>query len=328
MHKICLIKTSPLIRLERLEQHLGGSHTILLKRDDIGGIGGGGNKLRKLEHSVAKALQQGCDTLITFGALQSNHARLTAAVAAYCGLDCALILNKRVDRQDAFYTESGNLLLNNLFGADAYVLEADQDPLAYADNVKEKLKKQGRKPYVVPFGGSDSLGALGYVDCVEEVAQQIKGQELRVDHIVHASGSGGTQAGLIVGSERWLRGAQVRGISVLAQAAALQETVHHIANGARERLELPLHKDRKSVVVDDRFIDGGYGAVSEQTLEAVRLMATIEGVLLDPVYTGKAFAGFLHLLQTREIPKNETVIFLHTGGMPGIFAYTPAFRAA
>lgn len=328
MPKIHLVDTTPLIALNRLEQHLGGKHTILLKRDDIGGVGGGGNKLRKLEYSVAEALAQGCDTLITFGALQSNHARLTAAVAAHCGLDCVLILSKRVARQDTFYTESGNVLLNDLLGAEIHVLEDDEDPLARADEIKDALVQQGRKPYVIPFGGSDALGALGYADCAQEIARQAEGKGIRVDHIVHASGSGGTQAGLIAGCERSLTGARVHGISVLAQAPALQETVHTIANGARERLGLPLGETATDVIVEDGFIDGGYGVVNEQTLDAVRLLAETEGILLDPVYTGKAFAGLLHLLRTEEIPQGDTVVFLHTGGMPGIFAYTSAFKAA
>lgn len=314
--------------MERLEAHLGGHHMILIKRDDVGGLGGGGNKLRKLEYSVAEALRRGCDTLITFGALQSNHARLTAAVAAHCGLACVLILSKRVDRHDMFYAESGNLLLNNLLGAEIHVLDADRDPLVYADELKDGLAGRGRKAYVIPFGGSDALGALGYVDCAEEIGRQAGRHDIRSGHIVHASGSGGTQAGLIVGCERLPVAMRVHGISVLAQAPALKDTVRGLAEGVRSLLGIAPGEDEESIVVEDGFIGDGYGAVNTETLDAVRLLAKTEGILLDPVYTGKAFAGLLHLLRAQEIPRGDAVVFVHTGGMPGLFAYTPAFMAA
>jgi len=320
--RLSLAGPSPLIRLERLGRALGGID-LYIKRDDLGSIGGGGNKLRKLEFSVAQALAEGCDTLITFGALQSNHARLSAAVAAQQGLRCELILNRKVPRATLHYEQGGNLALDRIFGADLHVLAADDDPLAFCDARVQALKAEGRKPYVIPFGGSDALGAIGYAECVTELVSQAAEAGIAIDRLYHGSGSGGTQAGLMLGAQRHGATFAIQGISVLNKQEALANIVHGILAQARERLALsPV---AATAQVDDQYVGPGYGIPDARTHQAIELMARTEGVVLDPVYTGKAFAGLVGHVREKRVAPGETIVFLHTGGLPGVFAYADAF---
>lgn len=321
--RLALAGPSPLMRLERLGRELGIN--LYIKRDDLGAIGGGGNKLRKLEYSVALALADGCDTLITFGALQSNHARLSAAVAARQGLRCELILNRKVPRATVHYEQSGNLALDRIFGAQLHVLAADYDPLAFCATRMQALKAEGRKPYVVPFGGSDALGAIGYAECVTELVSQAADAGITIDRLYHGSGSGGTQAGLLLGAQRHDAAFSIQGISVLNNQAALTTIVQGILEQARQRLTLS--PSTASIDIDDQYVGPGYGIPDARTHEAIELMARTEGVVLDPVYTGKAFAGLLGHVRQKRIASGETVVFLHTGGLPGVFAYADAFGA-
>lgn len=322
--RLSLAGPSPLIRLERLGRELGGIN-LYMKRDDLGGIGGGGNKLRKLEYSVAQAQAEGCDTLITFGALQSNHARLSAAVAARQGLRCELILNRKVPRATVHYEQGGNLALNRIFGAALHILAADDDPLAFCEARVQALKAEGQKPYVIPFGGSDALGAIGYAECVTELIDQAADAGITVDRLYHGSGSGGTQAGLLLGVQRHAATFEVQGISVLNNKEALANIIQGILAQAQERLALPAVATRAQV--DDQYVGPGYGIPDARTHEAIELMARTEGVVLDPVYTGKAFAGLLDHVRDKRVAVGETIVFLHTGGLPGVFAYADAFGA-
>ncbi len=325
LDRLVLAGPSPLIRLDRLGRELGGIN-LYIKRDDLGGIGGGGNKLRKLEYSVAQALAEGCDTLITFGALQSNHARLTAAVAARQGLRCELILNRKVPRATVHYEQGGNLALDRIFGAALHVLAADDDPLAFCATRVQALTTEGRKPYVIPFGGSDALGAIGYAECVTELTAQATDAGITIDRLYHGSGSGGTQAGLLLGAQRHNAPFAVQGISVLNNKEALANIVQGILAQARERLGLP--PVATTAQVDDQYVGPGYGIPDARMHEAIELMARTEGVVLDPVYTGKAFAGLVGHVRDKRVAPGETIVFLHTGGMPGVFAYADAFGPA
>jgi len=318
--RIKLLDRTPLTPLKRLSAILGID--LYIKRDDIGATGGGGNKLRKLEFIVAQALEQGCDTLITFGALQSNHARLTAAVAARFGLACHLILSRKVPRSGPHYEGGGNLVLDALFGATLHSLSAEEDPLAYCEGLKADLGKQGAKPYVVPFGGSDARGAIGYIACVQEIVEQAREEAIEVDHLVHASGSGGTQAGLLLGGRLHAASFDIQGISVLHTTTDLKPIVQDIVDDACNLLEMAPARDETPVQIDDRFVGRGYGLIDADVQNALKRMAGSEGILLDPVYTGKAFAGLLKRAQEGVYEKGSTVVFLHTGGLPGLFAYS------
>lgn len=316
---------TPLTEHPRIARRMGNGVRFFIKRDDFGEIGGGGNKLRKLEFALGLARQQSADTLVTFGALQSNHARLTAAVAARAGLRCELVLSKRVPRSDAAYEGSGNMLLMKLFGARLHLLEANDDPSAYAAGLMQRLQSAGRKPYLIPFGGSDALGAVGYSRCALEICEQMRSHDLPVGHVVVASGSGGTQAGLVAGFHAAGSRAQVHGVSVLHPAERLRDIVGELVHEACSVMQLDAPSPDR-ISVDDRFVGEGYGLPNRQTLEAIRDMALGDGVLLDPVYTGKAFAGLLQSADEGLFTGASSVVFVHTGGLPGLFAYASEFR--
>lgn len=323
--RIQLAGPSPLSELRNLSNVLNGVR-VFIKREDLGYLGCGGNKLRKLECLVAEALAQGCDTLISFGALQSNHARTVSAVAASLSLECELILSRKVPRASPFYELSGNLLLENLFGAKLHVLEALDDVQAVAAARIASLKAQGRKPFVIPFGGSDALGAIGYSSCIKELKDQSDSSGLRIDHLYHASGSGGTQAGLLLGNQLHQTDFPICGISVMHNANTLHQIVGDIRKQANDHIGLSLKPTDQAIVVDDRFVGPGYGIPDERTLEALRLIGNLEGIALDPVYTGKALAGLICHVREGQIKEGQNVVFLHTGGLPGLFAYTDAFN--
>lgn len=317
---------TPIEKLERLSRHLGGPN-IYIKRDDLTGLAGGGNKTRKLEFLVAEALAQGADTLVTVGAVQSNHCRLTLAAAAKEGLRCRLILEQRVPNS---YDPkaSGNIFLFDLLGAEQVtVVDAGTDLAAAMKRIAAELAAIGRKAYLIPGGGSNPLGALGYVACAQEILAQTFDMGLRVDQILCTSGSAGTHAGLLVG----LIGAQVAipltGINVRRQRAEQEANVHALAQQTAALLGLAGGVPRASVVALDEWVGPGYSIPSPEMVEAVRLVARLEGVLLDPVYTGKAMAGLIALVARRHFERDANVLFVHTGGSPALFAYQDALRA-
>ncbi len=317
---------TPIQKLERLSAHLGGPQ-IWIKRDDLTGLAGGGNKTRKLEFLVADALAQGADTLITVGAVQSNHCRLTLAAAAAEGLKCRLVLEQRVAgsyRKAA----SGNNFLFDLLGAETLaIVEGGSDLSGAMQGEAEKLKALGRKGYVIPGGGSNALGAMGYVVCAREIMAQSLDMGVAFDEIVVASGSAGTHAGLLIGFTAANAGVPLTGLNVRRPRAEQEGNVHKLAVEAAAFAGLPA-PSRESVVALDQWVGPGYSLPSDEMVEAVRLFARLEGVLLDPVYTGKAAAGLIWLARRGHFKRDANVLFVHTGGAPSLFAYQDTLASA
>jgi L-cysteate sulfo-lyase len=305
---------TPLEELPRLSRALGGPR-LWVKRDDQTGLAGGGNKTRKLEFTVGEALRQGADTLVTLGAVQSNHARQTAAAAAACGLRCVLVL-----RGHPPPVATGNLLLDHLLGA-RIVFAGGQTREQAAEEVVAEERAAGHRPFLVPVGASDEHGAPGYVAAMEELAAQCRELRLRVDRIVFASSSFGTQAGLCVGARALGFGAQLAAIAIDSTAAELRAGVARIARLTQRRLGLPESIEPGDVVGHDAYLGGGYAVLGEPEKEAIRLTARTQGILLDPVYTGRAMAGLIDLVRRGEFGSDETVLFWHTGGSAALFAY-------
>lgn len=305
---------TPLMQLDSLSSELGGP-SIWIKRDDLTGLATGGNKARKLEYLVADALDQGTTTLITTGAAQSNHARQTAAAAARYGLRCTLVLGGMAPRR-----RNGNLLLDDLLGAHLR-WAGDRDPYALMQEVAAEERAAGRAPYIIPAGGSNAIGAVGYVRAAEELAHQMRDRNLRIDHIVLPVGSAGTQAGLVAGARAYNLGARILGISVGGEAEALRATIVNLAMLTVAYLGLRFEIDPGHVQVNDAYIGAGYGVLGNGEREAIRLLARTEGLLLDPVYTGRAMAGLIDLIARGTFSKRETVLFWHTGGTAGLYAY-------
>lgn len=314
---------TPIQKLSRLSAHLGGPE-IWIKRDDLTGLAGGGNKTRKLEFLVADALAQGADTLITVGAVQSNHCRLTLAAAAHEGLKCHLVLEQRVPgsyKKDA----SGNNFLFDLMGAEGpTVVDGGADLNAIMKAVAADLTRKGRKSYIIPGGGSNALGALGYVVCAREILAQSLDMGMAFDEIVVASGSAGTHAGLLVGLTSASARIPLTGINVRRPRDEQEGNVHKLAveTAAFAGLTAP---PRTSVAALDEWVGPGYSLPTDEMVEAVRLFASLEGVLLDPVYTGKAAAGLIGLVRRGHFKADSKILFVHTGGAPSLFAYQPTF---
>lgn len=306
---------TPLEELPRLSGELGGPR-LFVKRDDQTGLALGGNKTRKLEFLLAEALQQGADTLVTAGAAQSNHCRQTAAAAARCGLGCVLVLS---GEQPA--DPDGNLLLDALCGASVvWVAERARREQVQLETC-ERLRTEGRRPYFVPYGGSSPTGVLGYAQAMAEVLAQ----GLDPDWMVFGTSSGGTQAGLLLGQRRTGYRGKVLGISIDESAAWLGERVSGLATEAAMKLGEPHRFTPADVLVDDSYCRAGYGVMTELEREAIGLCARLEGLLLDPVYTGRAAGGLLDLIRRGFFAKTDAVLFWHTGGQPALFA--DAYRA-
>ena len=315
---------TPLEPLPRLSAALGGPE-IWIKRDDLLGLAGGGNKTRKLEFLVADALAQGCDTLVTAGAMQSNHCRLTLAAAAKEGMRCRLVL-QRQGHEPYDSARTGNNFLYDLIGAECITtVEPHADTNAVIAEVVAELAREGRKGYPIPVGGSNALGALGYVSCGREIAQQSFDHGLAFDRIIVTSGSAGTHGGLLVGVQSANFDAPITGIAIARKQEAQAATVHTLATATAQLLELTPPK-RDAVLVRDEWLGPGYALPSEAMVEAVRMVAQLEGVLLDPVYSGKAMAGLIGLARAGELKRGERVLFLHTGGAPALFAFQRVLR--
>jgi D-cysteine desulfhydrase family pyridoxal phosphate-dependent enzyme len=300
--------------LPRLTQALGGPR-LFIKRDDQTGLATGGNKARKLEFTVAEALRQGADTLITVGGVQSNHCRQTAAAAARYGLRCIVVL-----RGHAPSAWNGNLLLNHLLGAQV-VFSGDRTREEVAEEVAKEQHAVGKHPYLIPVGASDEVGAVGFVAAIEELNDQVKAHKLHVDRVVFASSSAGTQAGLCVGAKAIGFKSQLAAIAIDCQREKLQTYVAEIALPMVRRLGLEMSFAPEEVVAYDGYLGAGYAIMGEPEREAIYLMARYEGILLDPVYTGRAMAGLIDLIRKGEFGKDETIVFWHTGGYAALFAY-------
>jgi D-cysteine desulfhydrase len=311
---------TPIEKLERLSALLGGPE-LYIKRDDLLGLAGGGNKTRKLEFLVADALAKGADTLITCGAVQSNHCRLTLAAAAKEGLKCRLVLEERVANSydpDA----SGNNFLFRLLGVEAVrVVKTGVDLAAEMQKVADEVAALGRKAYVIPGGGSNALGALGYVSCAEEILAQTHDLGLRLDHIVCASGSTGTHAGLICGLVGNNSQIPLTGINVRRPRQEQEPNVHKLAQETAALLGIPGGIPRDAITALGDWVGPGYSLPTPEMVEAVRMLAQVEGILLDPVYTGKAMAGLIALVRRGTFKAGQRVLFVHTGGAPALYAY-------
>ena len=318
---------TPLEKLANLSRHLGGPE-IWIKRDDCTVMATGGNKVRKLEWLVGEAQAQGATHLVTQGAVQSNHVRQTAAVAARFGMKCTALLEHRIDTNDRDYLNSGNVLLDRLFDTAIEYRPGGADMNAEAEAKGEALRAAGERAYVIPGGGSNRVGALGYVSCAQELMQQVDEMGLRIDRVVTATGSAGTQAGLVVGLEGSNAGIPVLGIGVRLPKDRQEANVHHLAEATADYVGMRGGIARSAVVANCDYVGPGYGQPTPGMTEAVLMLARLEGVLLDPVYSGKAMAGLIDLIRKGEIRKGETVVFLHTGGAVGLFGYTGVFEQA
>jgi len=305
---------TPIERLDRLSKHLGGPE-IIIKRDDLTGLATGGNKTRKLEFLVAEALAKGCDHLVTTGGPQSNHCRQTAAAAAQYGLGCSLVLRGEHPQQI-----SGNLLLDELLGAHIY-WSSKEESSARTSEVTAELRSMNRKPYVIPLGGSNVVGATGYVKAMQELVLQLREENQNVDFIVFASSSGGTQAGLVLGAQLFGFHGQVLGISIDHPADALRTQVAALATATATHLGLEPHPIIEQVLVNDDYLGQGYAVVGELERDAIQLLAQHEGILLDPVYTGRAMGGLIDLIRWGAITRGQTVLFWHTGGTAALSAF-------
>jgi len=317
---------TPIQELNRLNADLGGVR-IFVKRDDFTAIGGGGNKLRKLEFLLGEAKAQGADTVITVGARQSNHARLTAAACAHAGFRCELVLLRTVPREDADYVNNGNILLDDLFGATVHDLPGGADVTALVAQRFEALARDGRKAYFAPVGGSSAVGCLGYVSCALEIEEQAKQMNVRFTHVITANGSSGTHGGLAAGFAASGRGAAFsKSYAVYHDAKKTHGITSEKARETLALLEPSASLNEDGILIDGNHRGEGYGIPTQGMVEAVRLMASKEGLLLDPVYSGKAFAGLLHDIRGGAYKSGDNVLFLMTGGVPGLFAYRSVFR--
>ncbi|MEJ2289680.1 MAG: D-cysteine desulfhydrase [Deinococcales bacterium] len=311
---------TPIEPLERLSAHLGGPN-LFIKRDDLLGLTAGGNKTRKLEFLVADALAQGADTLITTGAVQSNHCRLTLAAAVHEGLECRLVLEQRVPGSYDPGASGNNFLYRLLDVEKVTVVDAGTDLMAAMRREAEALEAEGRRAYVIPGGGSTPLGALGYVACAEEMLAQTFDMGLELDHIVTASGSGGTHAGLVAGIVGTNANVPITGISVRAEKAPQEERILDLARRTAELAGVRSEVRAEAVSVLDDYVGPGYSLPTDAMIEAVKLFASLEGILLDPVYTGKAAAGLIDLVRRGRFQRDDNVLFVHTGGSPALYAY-------
>lgn len=316
---------TPLERLDRLTRELGGPE-IWIKRDDCTGLSTGGNKTRKLEFLMAEAEAQGADMVMTQGATQSNHARQTAAFAAKLGMACHLLLEDRTGSDDVNYNHNGNVLLDHLHGATTEKRPGGGDMNAEMEAVADKFRAEGRKVYTIPGGGSNPTGALGYANCAQELIVQANDRSLAIDHIVHATGSAGTQAGLITGLKAMNANIPLLGIGVRAPKDKQEENVFKLACATAEKLGCAGVVRREDVVANCDYVGPGYGIPDDSTLQAIRMFAELEGILLDPVYSGKGAAGLIDLIRKGHFKKGERIVFLHTGGSAGLFGYTSYFE--
>ena len=315
---------TPLEPMANLSRLLDGPN-IWVKRDDCTGLAGGGNKTRKLEFLMADAEQQGADTIITQGAVQSNHARQTAAIAAKLGYECYLLLENRTGSDDPDFLANGNVLLDDIYNARLSDFPAGTDMNQEMLSLSEELRAAGKKPYIIPGGGSNRIGALGYVNAAYELVGQCNDQGLKVDHIVHATGSTGTQAGLVTGLTAIHSGIDLMGISVRAPKEAQEENVYRLACETAEFIGSSAALNRSDVVANSDYVGEGYGMPTDGMIEAVEMTARHESILLDPVYSGKGMAGLIDLIRQGFYRREENIVFIHTGGAQALSGYRSLF---
>lgn len=317
---------TPIEYLPNFSAALGSKVNVYIKRDDLLPGCGGGNKTRKLDFSIADALKQGADTVITCGAVQSNHCRLTLAWAVHEGLDCHLVLEERV--KNSYNPEaSGNNFLYQLMGVKSITVVPGGSPmLEEMEKVAAKLRAEGKKPYIIPGGASNPVGALGYVACAQETAQQLFDMGLSIDHVIVPSGSAGTHAGMIAGFVGNNIDIPMSGIDVSRPHDVQENLVYNLAQNTLNYIGVNVTLPREKVVCYDAYYQPGYSLPNPGMIEAVKLLAQTEAILLDPVYSGKAMAGMIDLIRKDHFPQGANVLFLHTGGSPALYAYLSTFR--
>lgn len=321
-------RPTPIEQLPAFSKALGGTVDIWIKRDDLLPGAGGGNKTRKLDFSIADALSKGADTLITCGAVQSNHCRLTLAWAVHEGLECHLVLEERV--KGSYNSESsGNNFLYQLLGVQGITVVPGGSPMMEEmEKVAEKLRSRGKKPYIIPGGASNPVGALGYVNCAQELMQQMFWEKQNFDHVIVPSGSAGTHAGFLLGMLGCNMNIPVTGIGVNRKKALQEDAVYYLMQKTADYIGIKMDLPRSAVQVFDDYVGPGYSLPTSAMIEAVTLLARTESILLDPVYTGKAMSGLIDLARNGWFKKGERVLFLHTGGSPALYAYEDTFRKA
>ncbi|MBW6392132.1 1-aminocyclopropane-1-carboxylate deaminase [Billgrantia antri] len=321
---------SPIAPLKRLSKHLGGKVELYAKREDCNsGLAFGGNKTRKLEYLIPQALEQGCDTLVSIGGIQSNQTRQVAAVAAHLGMQCVLVQEDWVNYSDAVYDRVGNIEMSRIMGAEVRLDEAGFDIGIRPswEQALEDVRKRGGKPFPIPAGCSEHpYGGLGFVGFAEEVRQQEQELGFKFDYIVVCSVTGSTQAGMVVGFAADGRARRVIGIDASAKPERTREQILRITRHTAELVELEGGIADEDVVLDTRYGGPEYGLPSEGTLEAIRLCARLEGVLTDPVYEGKSMQGMIDMVRNGEFPEGSRVLYAHLGGVPALNAYSYLFR--
>ncbi len=323
--KLCHTPT-PLEKMPNLTKLLGGP-TLWIKRDDCTGIATGGNKVRKLEFLMGEALARGATHIVTQGAVQSNHVRQTAAVAAKLGLKCTAVLEQRVQTNDQDYLQGGNVLLDHLMGIAIEYRPGGTDMQAAIEEVGARLQEQGDVPYLIPGGGSNPVGALGYAAVALELVNQANEMGLKIDRIVHATGSAGTQAGLVAGLVALNARIPVLGIGVRLPRDRQEANVFKLAEATAALLDGP-SVPREAVEANCDYVGDGYGIPTKGMAEAVMMLARTEGIFLDPVYSGKGMAGLIDLIRKKAFPSTENIVFVHTGGQVGLFGYSDYLNAA
>lgn len=311
--------------MRRLTEFLGGPR-LWIKRDDCTGLSTGGNKTRKLEFLMADAAKRGANVIITQGATQSNHARQTAAAAAKLGMDCHILLEERTGSTDDNYNFNGNVLLDRLHGATVSKRQGGANMQAEMEALADSLTQEGKTPYVIPGGGSNPVGAIGYANAALETMYQATSVGLNIASFVHATGSAGTQAGLVTGFKALGSGVPVLGIGVRAPKDKQEENVFNLARQTADYMGLGDIIERSDVVANCDYVGDGYGLPTPGMVDAVTLLARLEGILLDPVYSGKGMDGFIDLIRKGHFKKDSDVVFLHTGGSVGLFGYMDALK--
>ena len=313
---------TPIEHLKNISQFLGGPN-IFIKRDDCTGLATGGNKTRKLEFLMPDAINKKAELVITVGAVQSNHARQTAAACTLLGLKCLIILEQRLKDPPESYMKSGNVFLDKLFGAEIVLCPKNENVSDYSQKIVQDLQLKGTNIYFIPGGGSNEIGALGYVGCLNEIIKE--NSKYNFTQIVHATGSAGTQSGLLAGRKYFNCKIPVTGISVRFDKTTQEEKVYTLAKKTCKMLQCNI-LDKSEIVVYDEYIGPGYGEPTDGMIEATKLLAKKEAILLDPVYSGKGFAGLIGLIKNKKFTKSDNVLFIHTGGAVSLFAYEWAFN--
>ena len=320
---------TPIEQLYNLSKILNGPR-IFVKRDDLTGLALGGNKVRQLEFYMGEAQSLGADTILTTGAVQSNFVRTTAAAAAKLGMDCHLQLEERVKNVDETHKNSGNVLLNRLMGAKLHSFHTGEDESGAdmgLEIIAEKLRLKGKHPYIISLSpGHSALGALGYIVCAQEIVEQLKKSKVKIDEIFCGSGSAATHAGLIFGLRALQSNISVTGVCVRRNAGKQFNRVFDKCNEIADLLDIKSPVVKEDILTIDTTFQPGYGCLNDKTIEALKLSASLEGLILDPVYTGKVMAGLIDCIRLEKFQNNQNILFLHTGGQPSLFAYEPELR--